>query len=85
MIAKETLVLTKVKNVLTDEDAMKELDESIVGDKNYLGAVPEKRLVALLIKSDIADSLKIAFNEDDPKEDQEKRFYEDLVKVIKRS
>ena len=78
MLSKAKCTLQKVKDVLTDEDAMKELetafpvDMKYANDENYLNDVQEQRLYSLLLKANIADVLGVEENSLIP-ENQKKR------------
>ena len=67
-VAKAKKALQKVKSILTDDEAMKELDNefpvdmTLTDDENYMKEIEEKRLFALLIKSDIGKILEIEEN-----------------------
>ena len=89
MISKSKCVLTKVKNVLIDDDAMKELDNALpvdmscTNDETYLDNIQEKRLIALLLKSNIGNILDIEENILLPKHEREAQFQKDLVEQYK--
>ena len=89
MISKSRCVLTKVKNVLVDDDPMKELDYafpvdlSLTHDETYLDNIQEKRLIALLSKSNIENILDNEENIWLPKHVREAQFQKDWVQQYK--
>ena len=65
MLLRAKKVLSKVRDILINTDLMKELenaypiDMTMTNDETYLNNMLKERLIALLLKSDIADDLKV--------------------------
>ena len=89
MLSKAKCSLQKVKDVLTDVDAMKEIETSFpvnmnyVNDENYLNDVQEQRLYSLLLKANIAEVLEVEENSLISENQRKVQFKRDLIKQYK--